>query len=329
MGLWRGKKGSSVFYRVANSRNAQKQGIRERVYEVKNPRTSGMAGQRMKLLPAIRIYGQLKEIIDRGFETTRYGVPSFRKFMSKALRMKSGFPAVPSGENRCLPGTYQISSGSLYCPVGDWGDQSSYSPDLFYTNNGSLPSTYGQFCQNLVDSNNWLSDGDQITFVLCCGLDDVIPSDAWPWDSEKFSWTTASLFIDCNSQEELSSVSGGTLNLRFGSLILQVPLTYYRAISCSISPYSQNGPVIYAFSTILSRLSKNGRPLRSTSILNCFDSYKAVFINSNINISRARRTYQNQSALSSDWPVQAEEVETSESSDNGGGGGDVTPEDRP
>lgn len=52
MGLWRGKKGSNVFYKIANSSNGQQQGIRQRVFDVANPKTAAQAQQRIKMRAA-------------------------------------------------------------------------------------------------------------------------------------------------------------------------------------------------------------------------------------------------------------------------------------
>ena len=86
MGIWRGRKGSSVFYYIKNSSNAQKQGIRERNYEVSNPKSYAQAGQRMKLLAVQRFYNQQKEVLQRGWEGVAYGTPTRRKFLKYALK---------------------------------------------------------------------------------------------------------------------------------------------------------------------------------------------------------------------------------------------------
>lgn len=122
MGLWRGKKGSSVFYKIANSNSAQKQGIRERVYEVSNPQTVKQAAQRMKLLPAQRLYGAIKPVIERSWQGLKYGERARREFLKLALAQQSGWPYVEKSSPYTIPGAYQIAKGTLQevvCSAGD------------------------------------------------------------------------------------------------------------------------------------------------------------------------------------------------------------------
>ena len=54
--VMRGKKGNTVFYKVTGSSNKEKQGSREYVSTVANPKTGTQALQRMKLAPASAFY---------------------------------------------------------------------------------------------------------------------------------------------------------------------------------------------------------------------------------------------------------------------------------
>lgn len=114
MESWRGKKGSNVFYRIANSSNAQKQGIRERNYEVSNPKTSAQAEQRMKVRAAANFYRQLSLILNRGVANLPYGQLTRNEFMSAALKLNvTDIPAIHKNDIKAVPGRYLLSKGAL------------------------------------------------------------------------------------------------------------------------------------------------------------------------------------------------------------------------
>ena len=86
MGLWKGKKGSSVFYQIKNTNSAQKQGIRERNYEPANPKSARQASQRMRMYPAQAVYGVLKDTIERSWQGVKYGQMTRQAYLKSALR---------------------------------------------------------------------------------------------------------------------------------------------------------------------------------------------------------------------------------------------------
>ena len=113
MGLWKGKKGSSVFYRIWNSNNKEVQGIREYRAEIRNPQSDRQADQRAKLLPVQLVKGALREVLSRSFQGVEYGAKSLLEFRRLAMRETSGYPYLTRGTTTPVPGTYLVSKGSL------------------------------------------------------------------------------------------------------------------------------------------------------------------------------------------------------------------------
>lgn len=96
-GIVRKKVGSLVGYRITNSNNGEKQGLRTYVANPKNPKSLAQAIQRCKLGPASRFYRAFSNILDHAFEGVAVGTPSRSHFMS--LAMLSNSPASPKGDN--------------------------------------------------------------------------------------------------------------------------------------------------------------------------------------------------------------------------------------
>lgn len=296
MGLWRGKKGSTVFYKLTNSNNAQKQGIRERIYEVSNPKTANQADQRMKLLPAQRIAGALREIIDRGWQGIDYGVKSRNAFLSKALLMKSGFPYLDKDSDLTVPGEYQITKGSLTGIVSQFiGNSAELTFRLYVADDFQIgpTTTIGQLSQQLLDHTPGLMPGDQLTFVACW-TDDM---DLAVLTDVNYYWSYASFFLESTDTTLVNDLPYFNFKIESQNYIL------------SIIPDNDNDPGILAGACILSRLGSTGTYLRSTAKLVVRDELSGWF--SQATKQRARRSYQYNDAndeptLGPDWPVDGD-----------------------
>ena len=197
MGLWRGKKGSTVFYYNKNSNSAQKQAMRERVYEITNPKTRTQANQRMKVTPMQRVGSVLGEILKRSWQGIEYGGKGLQEFRKLALKMSTGYPYVDKGELRAIPGEYVISSGSL--------------PSVFCTFNNNkmrvgqpqptlVSVTVGTFSQILIAAGN-AEQGDQITVVYC--LTSILGGGVL---DTYYQWGWRSFICDTESADTLQSV---------------------------------------------------------------------------------------------------------------------------
>lgn len=280
-GLWRGKKGTSVFYKIKNSNNAQKQGIRERVYEISNPQSTGQASQRMKMLPAQRLANVLKSVIERGFEGIEYGVKSRQEFLKYALKMTTGFPATEKDATVVYPGRYLIANGTLPKMETNIVRDDGLSQPGFNVENLTDVTTIGDLSAKMLAYNPFLQTGDQITFVVCGCYDDQ--------DNSALSWKVESFIID---ETDTTLLSGLTTALKMDQ-------TYQLVLDATEAGFEWWA----ATATILSRESDNGGHLRSASTLTVAPGYDFLFTNEAY--SAARRSYQKKNvAVTSDWPVE-------------------------
>lgn len=289
MGLWKGKKGSSVFYQIKNSNSLQKQGIRERNYEPANPQSSGQAGQRMRMYPAQAVYGVLKETIERSWQGVKYGQMTRQAYLKSALRSE-WFPAVSKGDGVIVPGPYQIAKGTLQeIPVTL---DNGYIRFGFSTAAGENVPTIGALSEEILAGNPWIQAGDQITIVLCYTNDASVV---------RFNWNVGSFYINTEDTTPLDWE-----NCEFIPMPFEV---VWSGGGMEISP--RDDAYIYAGSCIISR--EGTTPLRSNAFLAVDvpalpDYYGAAAQ------AKARRSYMKPLTVqSTDWPV-----------DPSGDGGDET-----
>lgn len=283
MGVWKGKKGTSVFYRIKNSNNKQVQGIRERVYDPANPQTSSQAGQRMKMLPAQRMANVLKPIIERGFEGVKYGPMSRNAFLKYALKQNSGFPATSKDDSKVWPGEYLISKGSL--PEITCEFNATDVKAIFSLGCDTPGLTVGTLSADLLAENSYLQAGDQITLCLCETADFGTPNDAVP------VWRTVSFILDANDTTTLASL-GLTVTVETNHIAIGVDedLEYFVAAGL-----------------ILSRESSTGGHLRSNCRVKLTDSF-ADFLFSNAALVEARKSYMKQDQVQADWYEEQPEI---------------------
>lgn len=119
-GLRRGSTKSKT-YQVLNGYQITK----DRVYDVKNPRTQSQMVQRMVMATASAAYAAMREICNHSFEGVTYGQPTMSKFVSvnakllrKNLNAQTSKFAYNEFQDRGLkPGAYQLSEGSLPVPT--------------------------------------------------------------------------------------------------------------------------------------------------------------------------------------------------------------------
>ena len=93
-----------------------KQVTKDRVYNVKNPRSAMQMKQRAIMATALRGYSALKEICDHSFEGITYGQKSMNYFVAENARMiRSAAPNVnlSFSKGNSVSNAYIISKGSL------------------------------------------------------------------------------------------------------------------------------------------------------------------------------------------------------------------------
>ena len=283
MGVWRGKKGSSVFYYLRNSKNAQKQGIRERVYEISNPQTNGQTDQRMKILPLQRLGATLGTIVRRSWEGVEYGGKTWQKFLSANMGSNATLPFVDKDDDRTIPGDIQVSKGSL--------ESITYSidDDQIVTNIkcGSSITTIGALATAIIENNTDYSEGDQLTFIACA----TNAHDGSEALSANYRWQIKSIILD---KSNTSNVNEDTDIIRIGSSLSTQYLT--------MSPWGSYYQWVCAGAVIHSRLGDNNKYLRSTQRFVLSTVLNDWF--SSVQHSAARRSYKRSTAAAStNWPV--------------------------
>lgn len=299
MGLWRGKKGSTVFYKLTNSNNAQKQGIRERVYEVANPQSNGQATQRAKLLPAQRVAGAIREIIERGWQGVDYGAKSRSEFLKHALKMSSGYPFVTKDDDRIVPGAYQITKGTIGSVVCEFDDVTP--GDLIssiYIGGADAPTTMGELAQIIIDRNINIKEGDQLTFI--CVLSDQTTAGS-QIEFASYSWSYYSFYVDTTDTTQIDA-SEGTID--GGEFNLNVLPTDGDFVFISAKRATTR---VVAGAVVISRLGDSGQYMRSTAKLLYDEELLAQWFSSSQQ-RRARESYQtaNASVANTNWPVDGD-----------------------
>ena len=283
MGLWKGKKGSSVFYKIWNSNNKEKQGVREYQPEVRNPQTNAQTDQRMRMLPAQLVKGALRDIVSRSFQGVEYGSKSRIEFLKYALRAEI-YPYLPKGWSDPLPGSYLISRGTLPSigVIFDSGIPGFYTQLAFQIPITVGTTTVGEVATELLSRNGILQEGDQLTFVIC---------EYWPDYLNHCRWHTLSLQLDPTSTD-IFVTTLDTLNFSTEDQVLALTGTSDNGIACGV---------------ILSRLGPDGLYLRNNTelvVARDFSAEVASYYSATAQ-GEARRSYQKQTTRSNyDWPVE-------------------------
>lgn len=289
MGLWKGKKGSSVFYKIWNSNNKEKQGIREYQPEIRNPQSDGQADQRMRMLPAQLIKGALRDIVSRSFQGIAYGSKSRLEFLKYALRAET-FPFLPKGYTEPVPGAYLISRGTLQqvaCTPSD-DDTEIWTTLKYNTTLDMATDTVGSSSTQLLAANANLQEGDQLTFVGCLIQDNGASGNFYNW----FYW---SMILDTSDTTVLQNIPGANR--------LQINAIADENIIAMVGEDSN----LCAAGVIVSRQGSDGQYLRSNCTL-CLVSSKLFPWFETSTRAGTRASYQTgQTRSYVDWPVEQDE----------------------
>lgn len=294
MGLWKGKKGSSVFYQIKNSNSLQKQGIRERNYEPSNPQSAGQAGQRMRMYPAQAVYGAIKDVIERSWQGIKYGQMSRQEYLKHALR-EPLFPAIAKGDNAVVPGPYQISKGSLQ-EVEAYVSAGRFNFPIFASGGLDWDSTLAELSTAILNQNPFLEEGDQLSFVVC----------HTNINGDGFYWNVFSFYLNTQAED----VGVGDI---FSSKIDFSEVVFNEEGIAFVS----GNHIFMAAACVISR--EGATPLRSTARLAC--DYTAGDMQAYYSAeaqTAAKRSYMKQlSTAVTDWPADPD------SGDAGGGSSDT------
>ena len=141
-----------------------KQVTKDRVIDVKNPRSAAQMKQRAIMATALHSYSALKEICDHSFEGVAYGQKSMNYFVAKnAQIIRSAAPNVnlSTFKGIAVSNAYVIAKGSLppisFSSVEDSGSHQFRIP-MVVSESGF---TFGKLMENLGAN----TIGDMVTFV--------------------------------------------------------------------------------------------------------------------------------------------------------------------
>ena len=140
-----------------------KQVTKDRVTDVKNPRSAAQMKQRAIMATALRGYSALQEICDHSFEGVTYGQKSMNYFVSENARMiRSAAPKVnlSLSKGNSVSNAYIIAKGSLP-PVGVSANENQFRISITIPESGF---TFGSFMSQLGATQV----GDMATFVMLC-----------------------------------------------------------------------------------------------------------------------------------------------------------------
>lgn len=183
-GLRRGST-KSLTFQVVNGAQVTK----DRVTNVKNPRSYAQATQRSKMAAVADAYRALSSICDHSFESVTYGPASRREFMS--LNLARPIKPEPKGFSLPIGVGLQVSKGSL-------ADVSSVIDfKLFPTKqgvSGAYPLDTAWVNLVLAQSPN-LQAGDELTFVACA-LNEVVVTDVDGKMLPTVKYAIASIVLD-------------------------------------------------------------------------------------------------------------------------------------
>ena len=174
-----------------------KQVTKDRVTDVKNPRSSAQMKQRAIMATALRGYSALQEICDHSFEGVTYGQKSMNYFMSENARMiRSAAPNVnlSLSKGNSVSNAYIISKGSLTGPTIVSAQKSElqvFSIRLSHSTSYTFGTLMGKLGATLV--------GDMVTFVHL--VDNTGANASVYWMRLKLTEENASKAITLNSGE--------------------------------------------------------------------------------------------------------------------------------
>lgn len=156
----------SLTFQVVNGQQITK----ERVSEVKNPKTSSQAVQRMKLAPAQKFYSAFEAVLNHAYQGVQYGNKSREHFMSLAMKQNGG-PYVVKGYNGLVPGTYLVAEGNIpeVILTPDW----SIPEVVTSLNISKKPASRADFVADVLKNNPWIFEGDKLTFLVVMDYNDV------------------------------------------------------------------------------------------------------------------------------------------------------------
>ena len=187
-GLRRGST-KSLTFQVVNGTQVTK----DRVTNVKNPRSYAQATQRSKMAAVADAYRELSTICDHSFESVAYGPASRREFMS--LNLARAIKPEPKGFSLPIGVGLQVSKGTL-ADVSSVVDFTLFPTKPGVTGSYQLDADWVNLV--LAQSPN-LQAGDELTFVSCA-LDQVFATYVNGAALPTVKYAVASIVLDPTSE---------------------------------------------------------------------------------------------------------------------------------
>lgn len=184
-GVVRRKTANLVGFKVTNSNSKEKQGWREYVAKISNPRSYAQAKQRAKIRPAAIFYQAFQQVENHAFLPSKRASLNRQKFMAYAMSMKEisdvrkGDVAIPFIE-------YRISSGSLGCDSLAKGNYTQNDDQVQFAGlkageiaGGNMATTsVAAFATGILTNTPQLREGMELTFLVVIGNRDTLERQA-------------------------------------------------------------------------------------------------------------------------------------------------------
>ena len=251
-----------------------KQVTKDRVADVKNPRSSAQMKQRAIMATALRGYSALQEICDHSFEGVTYGQKSMHYFVSENARMiRSAAPNVnlSLSKGNSVSNAYIIAKGSLL-PIYVYAEENQFRVSVNIPESGY---TFGSFMASLRATQV----GDMATFVMLC--DNTGANASIYWLRLKLTETNKTKSINTASDIDIMSVL--TLGEDFDTNIDNFSLGDFVIVTKKAEGYvivnetSSSGP--RSLGVILSRKTDTGwlrSPSTMVNLTNTFNYAEAL-----------------------------------------------------
>lgn len=266
-GLRRGST-KSLTFQVLNGRQVTK----DRVYDVKNPRTFSQMQQRMVMATAAAAYAGMREIVDHSFEGITYGQPTMSEFIRlNAKMLRDGLIAGdntlfynPYGNRQILPNPYIVSKGSLKAPDFSLEDIMGSKVQIFINLSFRVEknTTVGEFFEEL-----GLTQSGYLTF-LTITFNDVTKVSQFGYCRLKPKWEEAGSTVDGKYMTEIFQMES---NVQLDDIQI---LHGNNALSFTFD-FDEGG---FSFASVAAILSdKKIKWLRSPAKMEVFDNGSATF----------------------------------------------------
>lgn len=196
---FRGKIGNVIGYLAKNRAGRNEQIVKSYQPVVANPQSYAQALARVPVGPVQRVCSALLPIIQRGFEGVAYGEASKSEFLSYNLKYFRG-PFMPKGTVMVPPGAMLISKGSLRSVTVEAFENTWDTTYVSFSLNVATsfePANYKQLAQGLLNGNAWLSQGEQMTFVIVTK------------DADEYFYYVQSIYLDLTNTRSLDGIFVG------------------------------------------------------------------------------------------------------------------------